>query len=73
MADASPAQPRRLNGASAARQLNFHQLYLFYTVASHHSFSKAAQTLAITQPAVSIQIQELEKSMGVTLFSDAMV
>jgi DNA-binding transcriptional LysR family regulator len=48
--------------------LNFHQLYLFYTVASHHSFSKAAQALAITQPAVSIQIQELEKSMGVTLF-----
>ena len=48
--------------------MNFHQLYLFYTVASHHSFSKAAQALAITQPAVSIQIQELEKSMGVTLF-----
>ncbi len=68
MAEDSPAQPLRLNGASAASQLNFHQLYLFYTVASHHSFSKAAQALAITQPAVSIQIQELEKSMGVTLF-----
>ena len=57
-----------MNGAGVAGQLNFHQLYLFYTVASHHSFSKAAQALAITQPAVSIQIQELEKSMGVTLF-----
>ena len=57
-----------MKGATAAGQLNFHQLYLFYTVASHHSFSKAAQALAITQPAVSIQIQELEKSMGVTLF-----
>ena len=57
-----------MDGASAASQLNFHQLYLFYTVASHHSFSKAARALAITQPAVSIQIQELEKSMGVTLF-----
>ena len=68
MADASPAQPRRSNGVSAGNQLNFHQLYLFYTVASHHSFSRAAQALAITQPAVSIQIQELEKSMGVTLF-----
>ncbi|MCH8226373.1 MAG: LysR family transcriptional regulator, partial [Chloroflexi bacterium] len=66
--DSSSAKPQRLNGASAANQLNFHQLYLFYTVASHHSFSKAAQALAITQPAVSIQIQELEKSMGVTLF-----
>ena len=57
-----------MNGVSAGSQLNFHQLYLFYTVASHHSFSRAAQALAITQPAVSIQIQELEKSMGVTLF-----
>ena len=66
MADSSSAQPQRPNGA--ASKLNFHQLYLFYTVASHHSFSKAAQALAITQPAVSIQIQELEKSMGVTLF-----
>ena len=68
MANSSPAQPRRFDSGSAASQLNFHQLYLFYTVASHHSFSKAAQALAITQPAVSIQIQELEKSMGVTLF-----
>ena len=68
MSESSSAKPHRLNGASASNQLNFHQLYLFYTVASHHSFSKAAQALAITQPAVSIQIQELEKSMGVTLF-----
>jgi DNA-binding transcriptional LysR family regulator len=37
-------------------------------VANHHSFSKAAQALDITQPAVSIQVQELEKSLGVTLF-----
>jgi DNA-binding transcriptional LysR family regulator len=37
-------------------------------VANHHSFSKAARSLDITQPAVSIQVQELEKSLGVTLF-----
>ena len=37
-------------------------------MANHHSFSKAAQSLDITQPAVSIQVQELEKTLGVTLF-----
>ena len=31
-------------------------------------FSKAADALDITQPAVSIQVQELEKSLGIPLF-----
>lgn len=53
-------------GIDAGSQLNFHQLYTFHAVASHGSFSRAAEALGITQPAVSIQIQELEKSMGVT-------
>lgn len=61
-------QPLKLNGGIASHQLNFHQLYIFYAVASHHSFSRAAEALDITQPAVSIQIQELEKSLGATLF-----
>lgn len=58
----------RLSGPSAARQVNFHQLYVFHAVAFHQSFSRAADALEITQPAVSIQVQELEKSLGVTLF-----
>ena len=37
-------------------------------MATHHSFSRAAEALDITQPAVSIQVQELEKALGVTLF-----
>lgn len=53
---------------SAASQVNFHQLFVFHAVASHRSFSRAAEALEITQPAVSIQVQELEKSLGVTLF-----
>ena len=53
---------------SAGAQVNFHQLYIFHAAASHLSFSRAAEALDITQPAVSIQIQELEKSLGVTLF-----
>ncbi len=66
MSTTPPVQPPRASGASG--QLNFHQLYIFHAVASHLSFSRAAEALEITQPAVSIQVQELEKSMGVTLF-----
>ncbi len=47
--------------------LNFHQLYIFYTVARVGSFSKAAQQLSISQPAVSIQIREMERTMGTPL------
>ena len=46
---------------------NFHQLYLFYTVARLGSFSKAASELSISQPAASIQVRELEKSMDCLL------
>ncbi len=63
-----PSQLPRLSGGLPISQLNFHQLYIFYTVAGHHSFSRAAEALDISQPAVSIQIQELEKALGVTLF-----
>jgi DNA-binding transcriptional LysR family regulator len=65
-----PIQKRQAKpaGPISANQLNFHQLYIFQTVASHLSFSRAAEALEITQPAVSIQVHELEKSLGVTLF-----
>lgn len=43
---------------------NFHQLHIFHTVASLGSFSKAAEELLISQPAVSIQVRELEESLG---------
>lgn len=48
--------------------MNFHKLRIFYTVARWKSFSRAAQALDISQPAVSIQVQELEKSLDVKLF-----
>lgn len=68
MADAPISHPPRLNNGLTVNQLNFHQLYIFYTVAGYHGFSRAAEALEISQPAVSIQIQELEKTLGVTLF-----
>lgn len=55
-------------GGNGHGTLNFHQLYIFYAVASHRSFSRAAESLNITQPAVSIQVQELEKFLGASLF-----
>jgi DNA-binding transcriptional LysR family regulator len=48
-------------------ELNFHQLRVFYTVARCNSFSRAADALDISQPAVSIQVQELERTLGMTL------
>ena len=46
---------------------NFHRLNIFYFVAKQRSFSKAAQALSLSQPAVSIQVRELEKSFGTPL------
>ena len=48
-------------------ELNFHQLRIFYTVARRKSFSRAAESLDISQPAVSIQVRELEKALGMPL------
>ncbi|MBJ6363293.1 selenium metabolism-associated LysR family transcriptional regulator [Paenibacillus sp. GCM10012307] len=47
--------------------LNFHQLHIFYTVAEKGSFSAAAQSLHMTQPAVTMQVQSLEDYFGTKL------
>ncbi|MGB9802713.1 selenium metabolism-associated LysR family transcriptional regulator [Desulfofundulus sp.] len=48
--------------------MNFHQLYIFKIVADKKSFSKAAQVLFISQPAISMQIKSLEDHFGTRLF-----
>src|SRR6266542_4586380 len=44
------------------------QLEAFIQVASHRSFSKAAEVLFLTQPSVTARIQSLEKELGEELF-----
>lgn len=44
------------------------QIRCFLAVAQENSFSRAAQTLFVSQPAVSRQVTQLERELGVTLF-----
>jgi LysR family transcriptional regulator, hydrogen peroxide-inducible genes activator len=47
--------------------ISFKQLRYFEAVARTRHFGKAAEQCAVTQPALSMQIQELEKTLGVQL------
>lgn len=44
------------------------QLQVFKTVASLNSFTRASEALHLSQPAVSIQVKQLEKVVGLPLF-----
>lgn len=46
----------------------FKQLKIFSTVAEHQSYTIAAKILFLTQPAVSMQIKQLEDTVGMPLF-----
>jgi DNA-binding transcriptional LysR family regulator len=48
--------------------MTLRQLRIFETVANHMSFSRAAQELHLSQPAVSMQIKQLEESVCLPLF-----
>ena len=48
-----------------------HRLHTFLTVCKYMNYTKAAQELFITQPAVSQHIRYLEKYYGVSLFSSS--
>jgi DNA-binding transcriptional LysR family regulator len=48
--------------------MNFNQLWIFYNVAKHKSFSSAAEALFLTQPAISTQVKLLENYYKIRLF-----
>ncbi|RMD70356.1 MAG: LysR family transcriptional regulator [Gammaproteobacteria bacterium] len=48
--------------------ITLRQLKVFQAVARHLSFTRAAESLFLTQPAVSMQIRQLEEHVGLPLF-----
>lgn len=48
-------------------EMNLHHLRIFFAVAEQKSFSRAAETLFITQPAVSKAVRELENQLELPL------
>lgn len=49
-------------------RMTFRQFQVFRSVCSHLSYSRAAEEMALTQPAVSLQIRQLEELIGQPLF-----
>src|SRR5690606_7362465 len=50
------------------RNLTLRQIRIFICAVKHMNFSKAAEELHVTAPAVSLQIKEMEEDIGVSLF-----
>ena len=48
--------------------MTLHQLRIFMAVVRHNSFSRAAEELHLTQPAVSAQVRELERALDASFF-----
>ncbi len=48
--------------------LTIRQLRYFEALAAHGHFGRAAEACAVTQPALSVQIKELEQTLGTKLF-----
>lgn len=48
--------------------LTIRQLMVFEAVARNNSFTRAAEELHLTQPAVSMQIKQIEETIGLPLF-----
>jgi DNA-binding transcriptional LysR family regulator len=53
------------------RGVSLRQLSVFAAVAKHLSFARAAEELHLTQPAISMQIKELEAAVELPLFERA--
>jgi DNA-binding transcriptional LysR family regulator len=49
------------------KNLTLRQLRLFEAVATQLSYSRAAELMSVTQPAVSMQVQQLEAELGLQL------
>lgn len=50
------------------RHVTLHQMRIFHSLGRHMSFTRAAEELHLSQPAVSIQVKRLEESVELPLF-----
>lgn len=64
MVEQDTRKPRGLT----LRHVTLRQLRVFEAVARHLSYSRAAQELSLTQPAVSMQVKALGEQVGLALF-----
>lgn len=53
------------------RRITFRQLETFAAVAKQNSFTRAAEALHLTQPAVSIQVRQITDTVGLPLFEQS--
>ena len=51
--------------------LTLHQLRIFHAVARTGNLTRAAEQIGISQPAVSIQVKQLERILGLPLLEGA--
>lgn len=63
--------PRDLADRNTVRNYTLKQLLTFVEVAREGSITRAAERLFVTQPAVSMQMRQLEETFGITLIESA--
>ncbi len=51
-----------------AQRVDLRQLFYFMTIARERSFTRAAETLNMGQPGLSVQVKKLEEALGCVLF-----
>ncbi|MFN2569060.1 MAG: LysR family transcriptional regulator [Candidatus Dormibacteria bacterium] len=66
--DVTPPERRPVLDTPLERRLTLRQLRIFQNVVDQGSFTRAAETLSLSQPAVTHQIQALSRAVGHSLF-----
>jgi DNA-binding transcriptional LysR family regulator len=60
-----------LDGLARAEWLDLHKLRVFAAVAENEHYSRAAEAIGISQPALTVHVRDLERHFGVALFERA--
>lgn len=68
---ANRSKQRRLPDKPRDRNVTTHKLFTFVKIADSRNISQAAKTLGVSQPTVTVNLQRLEDTLGVTLFHRA--